>query len=696
MPTPGDIICGDVRLESLAPASLGAEVFQPVFVARRGDGGEAIWLTLVEGLFTPTPMNMSTFMAGANGMLGLRHPALVRVVLVDREEDYSVVGYEALPGAESMADIIVGGGSRTLLGRTAIELARGLAFLHRRDMLHGALTPGTVVLWEGMPLLWEHGIAALCTPSVFGPRARSLGGDVVAPEVPGGQQLTPAADVFAWGAVLASVATGMLGSEAVSAVLDGDVDMGRQAALFGLIAESLAPESGDRPRDGTHLLERLLALDLDGPAGHTASGPDPVLQDSDLGDLARRYLDEMSEVESRASASTAAAQAPASTGVPETMEDAESSGALGRVQLRKVRVATDSQKILAFVDGAEAKAAARDRARSGEDSGARNVDRVTAPPDPTPIPSPPPTPAPPTPPARPAAATPPAEDSAAHAIPLWKAASPSKPRQVASPPAEPARPPTPVADEASEELSIEVLEVPGETEADAEAELRDAFRDLTAAADAEARSRDSDSGLLPLLDVPDDPTADFGAADPMPAAGVPVPLDPTPDATPVPTRIPDPEVAPKTGGWIRKAERPDDPKEAVENRLPPVQDYGDGVHKRTFEPAAPDAELDDRTPKDPVGTAVVETTGTKETSGLAKLRRLWPRKARREEAAAKEAAAAAEASLDEESSGQQEAIARDVLADLERVPAEAPRAPGKGSRPEDGESSDDDRDSSEA
>ncbi|MBL4683688.1 MAG: hypothetical protein JKY37_03795, partial [Nannocystaceae bacterium] len=155
MPTPGDIICGDVRLESLAPASLGADVFQPVFVARRGDADEDIWLTVVEGAFTPTPMNMSTFMAGANGMLGIRHPALVRVVLVDREVDYTVVGYEALPGAESMTDLVTRGGSRGFLGRTAIEIARGLAFLHHRKMLHGALTPSTVVLWEGMPVLWE-------------------------------------------------------------------------------------------------------------------------------------------------------------------------------------------------------------------------------------------------------------------------------------------------------------------------------------------------------------------------------------------------------------------------------------------------------------------------------------------------------------------------------------------------------------
>ncbi|MEX1364640.1 MAG: hypothetical protein AB1Z98_16050, partial [Nannocystaceae bacterium] len=190
MPSPGETICGEIQLERLAPAALGAEVFQPVFIARDQARDERLWLTVIDSTFTPTGVDLSTFMAGANGLLGIRHPALVRVVLVDREVDYCVVGYEDLPGAEPLSDLIVRGGSRRLLARTAVEVARGLAYLHRRELLHGALTPGTVVLWEGVPVLWEYGLAGLCVPSSFGPQARTLGGDVVAPEVPGGAPLT--------------------------------------------------------------------------------------------------------------------------------------------------------------------------------------------------------------------------------------------------------------------------------------------------------------------------------------------------------------------------------------------------------------------------------------------------------------------------------------------------------------------------
>lgn len=295
MPSPGDTICGEIYLECLAPTALGAEVFQPVFVAHDRARDERLWLTVVDGTFTPTSVDLSTFMAGANGLTGVRHPALVRVVLVDREEDYCVVGYEELPGAEPLGDLIVRGGSRRLLARAAIEVARGLAYLHRRGLLHGALTPGTVVLWEGVPLLWEYGLSALCLPESFGPQARSLGGDVVAPEVPQGRPLTPAADVYAWGAVMASVVSGELGSEAVAAVMEDDVDPGQHAALLDVVRRALSPEPQGRPRDGVHLLELLqrALASVDPAVAGESSGP----SQGELEALARRYLDEMAGVE---------------------------------------------------------------------------------------------------------------------------------------------------------------------------------------------------------------------------------------------------------------------------------------------------------------------------------------------------------------------------------------------------------------
>lgn len=298
LPELGDTICGDLRLESLAPVSVGAKALRPVYVARMLDTGETIWLTIVDPAYTPTSMDISRFMAGASELLQLRHPSLARVVRVDREADSCVVGYEALPGAEPLGASVTRPDARRHLTRTALEVARGLAFLHRSRVLHGALGPSTVLLWEGVPLLWHHGIASLCVSDVLGPKA-ALRGDVVAPEIERGDPLGTRADVYAWGAVVAMLAAGTVGPEALERVRRGKIGSSVHAGLLGLVERALDPSASVRPHDGIELLDalrRTLEPDADREGGEAPPWvPVDAGGEAALRRLASRYLDEIAE-----------------------------------------------------------------------------------------------------------------------------------------------------------------------------------------------------------------------------------------------------------------------------------------------------------------------------------------------------------------------------------------------------------------
>jgi hypothetical protein len=333
VPESGETICGDIALETLAPASMGARSMRPVFLANRGPEFRA-WVTIVDGALMPTSMDVSRFMAGANPLLELRHPSLCRTVLVDREMSYCVVGYERLDGAETLADLVGRKDADIPLGRTAVDLARGLAFLHRNGFVHGIITPGTVLLWEGATLLWQYGIASLCVPDIFGPRAFSAVGDVVAPELERGDPVSASGDVFGWGAVLATIVSGRSPQQAVVGARAGKLDGLKAAGLDRLVAAALDPDPSGRPQSGVELLRELTAALSAGPVAapsHSAAPWQPASapeSESELRSLAEQYLAEMNALGARD-------PAPASA-VPRRMTGDETSGPIGRLALKKV------------------------------------------------------------------------------------------------------------------------------------------------------------------------------------------------------------------------------------------------------------------------------------------------------------------------------------------------------------------------
>jgi len=160
-----------------------------------------------------------------------------------------------------------------LAGRPLVRLARGLAdglcSLQDAGVVHGRLGPGTVLVDDHDPVIVDIGIAqtgegfmaSLGQP--YGPAG------FTAPEL-GRERPSAAADIYAWGAVVAYAATGR-------PPYSGRVDaIGLPEPLAGLVLAALSPDPLQRPT-AQQLRDRLDGL-LGGaperePAAESAAEP---------------------------------------------------------------------------------------------------------------------------------------------------------------------------------------------------------------------------------------------------------------------------------------------------------------------------------------------------------------------------------------------------------------------------------------
>ncbi|HEU0241143.1 MAG TPA: serine/threonine-protein kinase, partial [Micromonosporaceae bacterium] len=130
----------------------------------------------------------------------------------DHDPPYLVVEYVDGP---SLADVVADRGPLTPanLHGLAIGVATALTAIHGAGVIHRDLKPSNVLLAPGTPKVIDFGIARPAEDPDSDTRTDQLMGTVayMAPErlEPAmGRALTPAADIFAWGAVVAYAATG--------------------------------------------------------------------------------------------------------------------------------------------------------------------------------------------------------------------------------------------------------------------------------------------------------------------------------------------------------------------------------------------------------------------------------------------------------------------------------------------------------
>ncbi|HET9518167.1 MAG TPA: serine/threonine-protein kinase, partial [Actinoplanes sp.] len=199
----------------------------------------------------------------------------------DHDPPYLVVEYVNAP---SLAEVVQQRGplSAANLHSVAIGVATALTAIHGAGVIHRDLKPRNVLLAPGSPKVIDFGIARAMEMTSAHTRADQMVGTVayMAPERFGfetGAALTPAADVFAWGAVVGYAGTGRTPFNADSPpataarILTQPPDLsGLSGPLRTLVGHALEKEPQNRPT-ARELLDLLLSTGSQRSAATTAA-----------------------------------------------------------------------------------------------------------------------------------------------------------------------------------------------------------------------------------------------------------------------------------------------------------------------------------------------------------------------------------------------------------------------------------------
>ncbi|KHD78274.1 hypothetical protein MB27_05365 [Actinoplanes utahensis] len=205
----------------------------------------------------------------------------------NHEPPYLVIEYVDGP---SLADVVRHRGPLTSanLHGVAIGVATALTAIHAAGVIHRDLKPANVLLPPGTPKVIDFGIAQAMHASTRHTLADQMVGTVayMAPERFGNgpdKSLTVAADIFAWGAVVAYAGTGRSPFDGETPLATATRIMTEPPDLTGingplreLVEAALRKRPGDRPT-ARELLDHLLST---GMAAESAMEAQPALRNA--------------------------------------------------------------------------------------------------------------------------------------------------------------------------------------------------------------------------------------------------------------------------------------------------------------------------------------------------------------------------------------------------------------------------------
>ncbi|MFD0687766.1 serine/threonine-protein kinase [Actinomadura fibrosa] len=138
----------------------------------------------------------------------------------------------------------------------AVNIATALGAIHAAGIVHRDLKPSNVLLSPTGPRVIDFGIARALDTADGPTRTGQFVGTpaYIAPEIMRGEEITPAADVFSWGCVVAYAGTGRppFGGETVPATMQRVMNApptldGLDPAVRDLVERALAKDPAERP-----------------------------------------------------------------------------------------------------------------------------------------------------------------------------------------------------------------------------------------------------------------------------------------------------------------------------------------------------------------------------------------------------------------------------------------------------------------
>ncbi|MFL1379427.1 MULTISPECIES: protein kinase domain-containing protein [unclassified Nocardiopsis] len=233
---------------------VGAGRLGTVYAARRPGGGLAA-VKVVSPEVSGGPGLRERFDREIGAVARAQGPRLPALLGADPAADTPWLAVEFVPGVTLDQRLRRGPLPVYLVPGLAVGVAEALRTIHGAGTVHGDLTPANVMVSAGGPRVLDLGmvrVAADTVPAGTGGPAGTPGW--IAPELYRGAQASAAADVFAWGAVVAYAATGRppFGDGPAQAVdhraAHGRADLeGVPPELLPLVRAALDPDPARRP-----------------------------------------------------------------------------------------------------------------------------------------------------------------------------------------------------------------------------------------------------------------------------------------------------------------------------------------------------------------------------------------------------------------------------------------------------------------